>query len=157
MGKISAKYRKASGSRTSFFVINRRKGFKTFPSKECAELARCYQMILSAAGYAPKVYSEVGRIAIGMDNKTNKPILSTWGYVVQKVRTLGCKYSGGGCVCERCECARCDYEEQIQNMCDSAGDETGISIGDRHLGNFGIMNGKLVVLDTGIETFNGVF
>lgn len=153
MGKISAKYHKADGSRTSFFVINRRKGFKTFPSKEYAELARCYQMILCAAGYAPKVHSEVGRITIGIDTKTNKPILSQWGYVVQKVRTLGCSGSAGGCDCERCECARYDYEEQIEDLCAEAEDNIGIRIGDRHIGNFGLMDGRLVVLDTGVETF----
>ena len=101
MGKISAKYHKASGSRTSFFVVNRRKGFKTFMSKEYAELARCYQTILCAAGYAPKVHSEVGRITIGIHAKTNKPILSQWGYVVQRIKTLGCSDSAGGCDCDK--------------------------------------------------------
>lgn len=153
MGKISAKYHKAEGSRTSFFVVNRRKGFKTFMSKEDAELARCYQMILCAAGYAPKVHSEVGRITIGTHAKTNKPMLSEWGYVVQKVRTLGCSGSAGGCDCERCECARYDWEDEIGEMCENAENETGIRIGDRHIGNFGLMDGRIVVLDTGIETF----
>ena len=153
MGKISAKYHKTSGSRTSFFVVNRRKGFKTFMSKEYAELARCYQMILYAAGYAPKVHSEVGRITIGIHAKTNKPILSQWGYVVQRIKTLGCSDSAGGCECERCECARYDWEGEIEEMCENAENETGIRIGDRHIGNFGLMDGGLVVLDTGIETF----
>jgi hypothetical protein len=149
MGKISAKCHKADGSRSAFYIVNRRKGFKTFLSKEHAELARCYQMILCAAGHAPKVHSEVGRITIG----TNKPVLSQWGYVVQKVRTLGCSDSAGGCDCERCECARYDYEGQIEYLCEHAEGDTGIRIGDRHIGNFGLMDGKLVVLDTGIETF----
>lgn len=153
MGKISAKYHKTSGSRTSFFVVNRRKGFKTFMSKEYAELARCYQMILYAAGYAPKVHSEVGRITIGIHAKTNKPILSQWGYVVQRIKTLGCSHSSGGCDCERCDCARYDWEGEIEEMCENAENETGIRIGDRHIGNFGLMDGRLVVLDTGIETF----
>lgn len=153
MGKISAKYHKADGSRTSFFVVNRRKGFKTFQSKEYAELARCYQMILSAAGYAPKVHSEVGRITIGIHAKTNKPILSQWGYVVQRVKTLGCSGSAGGCECERCDCARYDWEDEIGVVCENAENDTGIRIGDRHIGNFGLMDGRLVVLDTGIETF----
>lgn len=153
MGKISAKYHKAEGSRTSFFVVNRRKGFKTFMSKEDAELARCYQMILCAAGYAPKVHSEVGRITIGIHAKTNKPILSQWGYVVQRVKTLGCSGSAGGCDCERCDCARYDWGDTIGEMCENAENETGIRIGDRHLGNFGLMDGRIVVLDTGIETF----
>lgn len=153
MGKISAKYHKADGSRTSFFVVNRRKGFKTFQSKEYAELARCYQMILCAAGYAPKVHSEVGRITIGIHAKTNKPILSQWGYIVQKVRTLGCSDSAGGCDCERCDAARYDYEAEIEDMCTYAQEQTGLIIGDRHIGNFGILDGSIVVLDTGIETF----
>jgi len=153
MGKISAKYHKADGSRSAFYIVNRSKGFKTFYNKECAELARCYQMILSAAGYAPKVHSEVGRITIGIHAKTNKPILSEWGYVVQKVRTLGCSSSAGGCDCERCDCARYDWEDEIGVVCENAENDTGIRIGDRHIGNFGLMNGRLVVLDTGIETF----
>ena len=153
MGKISAKYHKADGSRTSFFVVNRRKGFKTFQSKEYAELARCYQMILCAAGYAPKVHSEVGRITIGIHAKTNKPMLSQWGYVVQRVKTLGCSGSAGGCDCERCDCARYDWEDEIGVVCENAENDTGIRIGDRHIGNFGLMDGRLVVLDTGIETF----
>jgi hypothetical protein len=150
MGKISAKCHKVDGSRSAFYIVNRRKGFKTFYDKEYAELARCYQMILYAAGYAPKVHSEVGRITIG----TNKPVLSQWGYVVQKVRTLGCSDSAGGCDCKRCECARYDWEDKIGTMCDNTQNETGIRIGDRHIGNFGLMtDGRLVVLDTGIETF----
>lgn len=153
MGKISAKYHKTSGSRTCFFVVNRRKGFKTFYNKEYAELARCYQTILCAAGYAPKVHSEVGRITIGIHAKTNKPILSKWGYVVQRVKTLGCSDSAGGCDCERCDCARYDYEEQIEHLCERVEGDTGIRIGDRHIGNFGLMDGRLVVLDTGVETF----
>lgn len=153
MGKISAKCHKADGSRSAFYIINRRKGFKTFYNKEYAELARCYQMILCAAGYAPKVHSEVGRITIGTDKKSKKPILSQWGYVVQKVSVLGCSGSAGGCDCERCEAARYDYEDEISVVCENAENDTGIRIGDRHLGNFGLMNGKLVVLDTGIETF----
>lgn len=153
MGKISAKYHKTSGSRTCFFVVNRRKGFKTFRSKQDAELARCYQTILCASGYAPKVHSEVGRITIGIHAKTNKPILSGWGYVVQRVKTLGCSDSSGGCDCERCDCARYDWEDEIGVVCENAENDTGIRIGDRHIGNFGLMDGRLVVLDTGIETF----
>ncbi len=153
MAKISAKSYKTCGSRSSFFVINRRKGFKTFATKREAELARSYQTILSDSGYAPKVYSEVGKIEIGKDTITKKPILSEWGYIVQKVRTIGCSDSSGGCDCEKCDAARYDYEDEISDMCDNASDNTGLNIGDRHIGNFGIVNGNLVVLDTGIETF----
>lgn len=153
MGKISAKGYKTCGSRSSFFVINRRKGFKTFATQREAELARSYQVILADRGYAPRVCSEVGKIAVGSDAITNKPILSEWGYIVQKVRTLGCSDSSGGCDCERCDCARYDWEDTIGEVCEMAENDTGIRIGDRHIGNFGLMDGRLLVLDTGIETF----
>lgn len=153
MGKISAKGYKTCGSRSSFFIINRRKGFKTFATKREAELARSYQVILADRGYAPRVCSEVGKIAVGSDVITNKPILSEWGYIVQKVRTLGCSDSAGGCDCERCDAARYDYEAEIEDMCTYAQEQTGLIIGDRHIGNFGILDGSIVVLDTGIETF----
>ena len=151
MGKISAKCHKADGSRSSFYVINRRKGFKTFDSKRTAELARCYQTILADQGYAPKVHSEVGRITV--NDRDNKPVLSDWGYVVEKVTTFGCKYSAGGCECERCCAANDDYMDTILEVCDEVEQECGVRVGDRHLGNFGLKNGRILVIDTGVETF----
>lgn len=152
MAKISAKSYKVSGSRSCFFIVNRRKGFKTFSSKREAELARSYQMILADHGLAPKIHSEVGRISIKLGDK-DKPTLSNWGYVVERVKTLGCSDSAGGCDCERCDDARYGFEEDMDALCDAASENCGISIGDRHIGNFGLKNGHLVVLDTGIETF----
>lgn len=151
MGKISAKSFRVSGSRSYFYIVNRRKGFKTFLDKREAELARSYQLILADKGLAPKVHSEVGRI--NLPSNDNKPRLSNWGYVVERVKILGCRDSAGGCECERCDQARYDYEESMDELCDTASEECGISIGDRHIGNFGIKDGRLVVLDTGIETF----
>lgn len=150
MSVISTTKYIASGSRTSFYHIGRGRGFKTFYTKQDAEVARSYQIILNVQGFAPKVYSEVGRIKIG-----NK--LSNWGYITQKVKTLGCDDSAGGCDC--CKCERDEYKwvDEIESLREMISEECGVTLGDCHLGNFGIMGGNLVVIDTGIESFNGSF
>jgi hypothetical protein len=150
MSVISTTNYIASGSSTSFYNIGRGRGFKTFYTKQDAEVARAYQIILNVQGFAPKVYSEIGRIKIGN-------ILSNWGYITQKVKTLGCQDSAGGCDCYKCERAESKWMDEIENLRDTISEECGVTVGDLHLGNFGIMGGSLVVIDTGIESFNRSF
>ena len=145
----NAKY-DSQGSRTAFYIIGRGRGFKTFDTKQDAEIARSYQVILSYHGFAPKVYSEVGRIVIHGK-------LSPWGYITQKVKTLGCDDPCDDCGCKHCERDLYKYEDDMINISEEIVDNCGFRIGDLHMGNFGIINGRLVVIDTGIESFNGAF
>jgi hypothetical protein len=150
MSVISTTNYIASGSRTSFYHIGRGRGFKTFYTKQDAEVARSYQIILNVQGFAPKVYSEVGRIKIGNE-------LSRWGYITQKAKTLGCSDSAGGCDCDKCSRAEYKWTDAIDEMRDLVAEECGVTLGDCHLGNFGIIGNRLVVIDTGVESFNGSF
>ena len=145
----NAKY-DSQGSRTSLYIVGRGRGFKTFDTKQDAEIARSYQIILNYHDFAPKVYSEVGRIII-------KDTLSPWGYITQKVKTLGCSDPSDDCRCKRCERDLYKYEDGMMCMAEDIDENCGFRIGDLHMGNFGIMKGKLVVIDTGMESFNGAF
>jgi hypothetical protein len=145
----NAKY-DSQGSRTSLYIVGRGRGFKTFDTKQDAEIARSYQVILSYHDFAPKVYSEVGRIVIGSK-------LSNWGYITQKVKTLGCNDPCDDCGCNRCERDLYRYKNDMTYIAEEINDNCGFTIGDLHMGNFGIMKGKLVVIDTGMESFNGAF
>lgn len=144
----NAKY-DAEGSRTAFYTIGRGRGFKTFFSKEEAEIARSYQMILWKGGYGPKVYSEVGRIVI------HPGALSPWGYITQKVKTLGC--SNGCDDCKKCIRDTYEYCDDLEGLQDSVYEECGLRVGDLHIGNVGLIGDKLVVIDAGIESFSGEF
>ena len=57
-----------SGSKSAFYYIDEKRGFKEFEHKDDAEHARETQLTLARYNLAPKVLSEVGRIRLPENN-----------------------------------------------------------------------------------------
>lgn len=137
------------GSRSNFYIIDDKRGFKEFHEKYDAEYAHNTQTILAANNLAPKVLSEVGKIRY-RDNFE----LSSWGYITEIAEVIGC---GGN----ECSCGMCDddlpylYRDKIQKLVNKMGDIC-FEFGDAHIGNVGYVrrNGKkvLVCIDCGEES-----
>lgn len=146
-----AKY-KNRGCASSFYTMkgSRKRGFKTFCDKESADIAHRHQSFLAKYDLAPKVYSEVGKIRIG-----NGKQLSSWGYITEIAKTIGC--GGNSCKCGNCDHEELEYElsEHIENLVSEIEDK-GYYFGDCHIGNVGWVKRKgwnvLVCIDTGDES-----
>lgn len=143
------KKRSGSGSVSSFYKLKGKKdrGFKTFDSKDCAEIAHANQSELSMYNLAPHVYSQVGRVRMS-DGK-----LSSWGYITEIAELLCC--GGNGCYCCDRESIEDEYEYEISNLIDKM-EEYGFYFGDGHAGNVGFVQRDgidvMVCIDTGDES-----
>lgn len=137
------------GSRSAFYVIDSKRGFKEFGDKDEAEYAHAVQSKLSAWDMAPEVLSQIGKI------RKSDGSLSDWGYLTEIAQTIGC---GGN----ECHCGECDedyyfmYESQIQDLTDNMLRIVGVEFMDNHIGNVGFVrrNRKkvLVCIDFGSES-----
>jgi hypothetical protein len=144
--------RSGSGCASDFYKLKglKNKGFKTFENYESAYIAHYNQTKLAEHNLAPYVYSEVGRVRVGIGNK-----LSRWGYVTEIAETLGC--GGNTCTCGECdhEDLECEFGDAIEELT-SEMEDLGFWFGDNHIGNVGYVyrNGwpVLVCIDTGDES-----
>jgi len=137
------------GSRSAFYVIDSKRGFKEFGDKDEAEYAHAVQSKLSAWDMAPEVLSQIGKI------RKSDGSLSDWGYLTEIAQMIGC---GGN----ECHCGECDedyyfmYESQIQDLTDNMLRIVGVEFMDNHIGNVGFIrrNRKkvLVCIDFGSES-----
>ncbi len=137
------------GSRSAFYVIDSKRGFKEFRDKSEAVYAHTVQDKLSTYDMAPNVLSQVGKI-----RKSNGS-LSDWGYITEIAEMIGC---GGN----ECSCGDCDedyydmYEDKIQDLTDNMLRTLGVEFMDNHIGNVGFIrrNRKkvLVCIDFGSES-----
>jgi hypothetical protein len=137
------------GSRSAFYVIDNKRGFKEFGDKEEAEYAHAVQSKLSCIDLAPEVLSQIGKI------RKSDGSLSDWGYITEIAEMIGC---GGN----ECNCGECDedfyymYEDKIQDLTDNMLRIAGIEFMDNHIGNVGFIrrNRKkvLVCIDFGQES-----
>ena len=137
------------GSRSAFYVIDSKRGFKEFSHKEEAVYAHSVQSKLSDWDMAPEVLSQIGKI------RKSDGSLSDWGYLTEIAQTIGC---GGN----ECHCGECDedyyfmYESQIQDLTDNMLRIVGVEFMDNHIGNVGFVrrNRKkvLVCIDFGSES-----
>jgi hypothetical protein len=137
------------GSRSAFYVIDNKRGFKEFDDKEDAVYAHTLQSKLSDYNMAPYVMSQVGKI------RHSNGDLSGWGYITEIAETIGC---GGN----ECSCGECDedtyymYESQIVLLSRKMMMEAGVEFIDSHIGNVGFIrrNRKkvLVCIDFGRES-----
>lgn len=137
------------GCSCRFYNLKKHKdrGFKCFENKYYADRARQNQLALSQADYAPKVYSEVGRIRL-----RNKK-LSSWGFITEKAELLCCAGN-------ECDCCDRDYLEEMwaDPISDILSDieDMGFEYPDAHIANFGfVQRGEsklLVIIDTGSES-----
>lgn len=137
------------GSRSAFYVIDNKRGFKEFGDKDEAEYAHAVQSKLSTYDMAPNVLSQVGKIRMSNGE------LSYWGYITEIAEMIGC---GGN----ECSCGECDedyyymYDDKIQDLTDNMLRIAGIEFMDNHIGNVGFIrrNRKkvLVCIDFGQES-----
>jgi hypothetical protein len=137
------------GSRSAFYVIDRKRGFKEFDEKGEAVYAHAVQDKLSSYDMAPYVLSQIGKIR--MSNGS----LSKWGYITEIAETIGC---GGN----ECSCGECDedyyfsYSDQIEDLTANMLRIAGVEFMDGHIGNVGFVrrNRKkvLVCIDFGQES-----
>jgi hypothetical protein len=138
-----------AGSRSAFYVIDNKRGFKEFCQKSEAEYAHTVQDKLSTYDMAPYVLSQVGKI------RKNSGELSDWGYITEIAEIIGC---GGN----ECSCGECDedcyefYNDKIQDLTDNMLRIVGVEFMDNHIGNVGFIrrNRKkiLVCIDFGQES-----
>jgi hypothetical protein len=126
---------RSEGASAQFYSIKGSKtlGFKEFCSKKTALYAYKVQKKLSKLGLAPKVYGKIKRVPIHNHNES-----TNWGFVTQKARILGHKYS----------------REKIQTLVDKIFDKTNLKFWDCHSWNIGRLNNKYVCIDTGRESFD---
>lgn len=143
------KKRSGSGSASSFYKLKGKKnrGFKLFPSKDCAEIAHTNQVELSMYDLAPYVYSQVGRV------RKSGGSLTGWGFITEMADLICC--SGNDCYCCDRASIEDDYEYEIGNLTDEM-EQHGFIFGDNHAGNVGFVqrNGRdvMVCIDTGDES-----
>ena len=145
------------GSRSSFYVIDNKRGFKEFDNKEDAEYAHRVQSKLSMNNLAPLVLSDIGKIRYRLSDiiacKDNGMTLSGWGYITEIAEMIGC----GGNDCECGECADIfDTKYRQVNRLVNKIEDMGLEFMDAHVGNVGyvIRRGKkvLVCVDCGEES-----
>ena len=139
-----------AGSRSSFFIIDEKSGFKTFTSFDDAEYAHYAQSKLSEHNLAPKVLSEVKKMIVGGYKE--------WGFVTEKAEVMGC--GGNECACGECEDIWESKLRYINNLCNKI-EELGFHFADNHIGNLGYVKRKgrrkLVCIDTGAESVSAEY
>ena len=135
------------GSRSSFYVIDDKRGFKEFETREDAEYAHRVQSKLAMNNLAPLVLSDIGmiRLSYGME-------LSGLGYITEIAEMICC---GGNDGCENCEYEDEKIHKKKLRLCAKIYD-MGLEFMDAHVGNVGyvIRRGKkvLVCIDCGEES-----
>lgn len=144
-----------AGSRNTFYRLdNRRYGFKSFGSQSLAKFAYRVQKHLADNNLAPRVYGEVGRIRVPVDQYEN--LLSDWGYITEIARPMS-----------YCTEGYCDNDCSMDSDCKNSYDmqyvvneleNHGLSYIDAHPGNFGYIRRNrvwlTVVIDVGYESFD---
>ena len=138
------KKKHGAGCASTFYKIRRMdRGFKTFDTKEDAEIAHLNQSELAEHNLAPYVYSDVCRVRHA-DGK-----LSKWGFMTEMAETIKRDY----------EFDYYDQEEMYSDEIDILVDECqdfGFCFADCHLGNVGYVYRQgirtMVVIDTGDES-----
>lgn len=138
------KKKSGSGCASVFYKVRRMdRGFKTFNSKEDAEIAHLNQSELAEHNLAPYVYSDVCRVRHA-DGK-----LSKWGFMTEMAETIKRDYKFDYYDQEDM------YSEEIDNLVEECS-HFGFNFADCHLGNVGyvVRNGyqTMVVIDTGDES-----
>jgi hypothetical protein len=137
----------SAGSRSMFYIIDNKRGFKTFDTYEDAEYAHNVQCELAKHNLAPLVYSDVVRRIVDKHK--------SWGFETEIAEMLGC--GGNDCDCGKCEDIWESKSRSINNLCKKM-EEIGFHFADNHVGNIGYVkrNGrrKLVCIDTGCESVN---
>lgn len=118
-------------------------GFKEFLSKNKALKAHALQKKLSKFDLAPKVFSNISKLEMVDDQDQDFTLVSDWGYVTELAKTQN-KFA----------------LKDIQQLVGQIYKKTNLKFWDCHYHNLGwISRGhskKLVCIDTGTESFNGI-
>lgn len=146
-----------AGSRNTFYRLNNHKyGFKSFEEKRLAEFAYRVQKRLADFHLAPRVYGEVGRIRIPIDNYETE--LSDWGYITEIAKPMPyCteEYCDNDCTID----SDCKNSYDMRSVVDDL-DAEGLSYVDAHPGNFGFVRRNRVwipvVIDVGYESYDDI-
>ena len=142
-----------AGSRSQFYIIDDKRGFKEFEDKRDAEYAHETQFILSNNNAAPRVLSDVGRIVLPKNLRYDDKKFSGWGFITELAEMVGC--GGNDCACGECDDI---YESILYKMkrLHNKIEKLGYSFGDDHVGNVGYVKRRgrkvLVCIDTGRES-----
>lgn len=146
MNSCIGKYN-SCGSRTAFYVIDDKRGFKDFESIGHAEYAHSVQSELSIHNLAPFVLSSVGQIRLGEDME-----LSGYGYITEIAEMICC---GGNDGCDNCEDEDVKISKKKDRLCKKMY-AAGFEFMDAHVGNVGYVRRKgkkvLVCIDCGEES-----
>ena len=139
------------GSRSQFYQLDDKRGFKEFDDIDAAEYARTVQYRLAQYNLAPMVLSEVGRIR-NPDKQSNRKFTG-WGFITEIAEMIGC--GGNECDCGECEEVYDRMYRKVNNLRAKISN-TGYEFMDAHPGNVGYVKRKgkkvLVCIDTGAES-----
>lgn len=140
------KKKSGAGCASVFYKVRRMKrGFKTFSSKDDANIAHLNQSELAERDLAPYVFSKVCKVR-HFDGK-----LSKWGFLTEMAETIPQPDHRGMTYDDLSD----EYGDEIDELVNECYD-AGFYFGDCHFGNVGyvIRDGykKMVVIDTGDES-----
>jgi hypothetical protein len=119
------------------------KGFKEFKNYEDAEQAFINQQLLNKYKLAPKIYSDIIRVPV-----KDSPYITSYGFVSQMANYLTRK------PILRWKNKYLNCLEKIQNLVESIKYHTGLDFWDCHQYNVGLINKRIVCIDTGNESFD---
>lgn len=120
--------------------------FKEFINKKKAIQARSLHTKLARYDLAPRIFSKICKLNFCADDGWEPDQSSDWGYITEYAKT--------------CSDNSSVKMEDIQNLVEEIHDKTGLKFWDCHWYNIGYVkrgkNKKLVCIDTGKESFNGM-
>lgn len=119
--------------------------FKEFKSKNKATQSYSIHKKLCKYDFAPKIFSSVCRLDFLVEDGWNPDEPSDWGYIIERAYPVPhTKF----------------YMESIQELVEQIEEKTGMKFWDCHWYNVGFVlrdnYKKLVCIDTGKESFNGM-
>jgi hypothetical protein len=124
-------------------VGEKNKGFKEFKDYENAIEAFKIQQLLYQYKLAPKIYSDIITIPF-----KNSPYITSYGFVCQIARYLTSK------PIRRWNKKHICWLKKIQNLVEDIKYYTKLDFWDCHQHNIGLINKRLVCIDTGNESFD---
>jgi hypothetical protein len=133
----------------AMFVWNGENGIKFFRYESTAKYAFQWSRIFHAIGFGVKVWDLSCMTVLGKDGKSSE----VWFFQCERVQVLKNihRNSGGDYKLEkRLERIRNKTNQRLVR-------DHGIEVWDNHLGNWGIIRGRVIPIDLGSFTCNEVF
>lgn len=119
--------------------------FKEFRSKKKAQESYRLQKELAEYDLAPQIYSNICRLKFMEEDGWQPDEPSDWGYITERATPVPHNDT---------------FMKGIQSLVEEIKEKTGLKFWDCHWYNVGLVNRKkhkrLVCIDTGKESFNGV-